>query len=136
MQSNQMKRFIFLLFVGLISSFIIVSCNKKEDKIIGKWQNVLIVEKSTEGINSTDMTKHPPTYNVFEKDNTLQITSGKFKENVQYFIQNDQLFSMRPGESSPSIMDIKKLTKDELILNLKFHDQYQKEVTLYYKRVE
>ncbi|MDD2575975.1 MAG: hypothetical protein PHG98_01235 [Bacteroidales bacterium] len=131
-----MKRFKFLLLVGLISSFIIVSCNKKEDKIIGKWQNVLIVEKSTEGINSKDMTKHPPTYNVFKKDNTLQITSGKFKENVQYFIQNDQLFSMRPGESSPSIMDIKKLTKDELILNLKFHYQYQKEVTLYYKRVE
>ncbi|MDD2529741.1 MAG: hypothetical protein PHN41_00775 [Bacteroidales bacterium] len=131
-----MKRFIFLLFVGLITSFIIVSCNKKEDKIIGKWQNVLMVVKSTEGMYTTDMTKYPPTYNVFKKDNTLQITSGKFKENVQYFIQNDQLFSLRPGESSPSIMDINKLTKDELILNLKYHDQYQKEVTLYYKRVE
>lgn len=131
-----MKRFIFLLFVGLITSFIIVSCNKKEDKIIGKWQNVLMVVKSTEGMYTSDMTKYPPTYNVFKKDNTLQITSGKFKENVQYFIQNDQLFSLRPGESSPSIMDINKLTKDELILNLKYHDQYQKEVTLYYKRVE
>lgn len=131
-----MKRFIFLLFVGLITSFIIVSCNKKEDKIIGKWQNVLMVVKSTEGMYTTDMTKYPPTYNVFKKDNTLQITSGKFKENVQYFIQNDQLFSLRPVESSPSIMDINKLTKDELILNLKYHDQYQKEVTLYYKRVE
>lgn len=131
-----MKRFIFLLFVGLITSFIIVSCNKKEDKIIGKWQNVLMVVKSTEGMYTTDMTKYPPTYNVLKKDNTLQITSGKFKENVQYFIQNDQLFSLRPGESSPSIMDINKLTKDELILNLKYHDQYQKEVTLYYKRVE
>lgn len=131
-----MKRFIFLLFVGLITSFIIVSCNKKEDKIIGKWQNVLMVVKSTEGMYTTDMTKYPPTYNVFKKDNTLQITSGKFKENVQYFIQNDQLFSLRPGESSSSIMDINKLTKDELILNLKYHDQYQKEVTLYYKRVE
>lgn len=131
-----MKRFIFLLFVGLITSFIIVSCNNKEDKIIGKWPNVLMVVKSTEGMYTTDMTKYPPTYNVFKKDNTLQITSGKFKENVQYFIQNDQLFSLRPGESSPSIMDINKLTKDELILNLKYHDQYQKEVTLYYKRVE
>lgn len=136
MQSNQMKRFKFLLFVGLISSFIIVSCNKKEDKIIGKWQHVLIVEQSLEGSGSLDMTKYPSNINLFREDGTLQISNGREEVNVHYFIRNNQLYSFKIGALDTSIMDIKKLTKDELILNLKFHDQYQKEVTLYYKRVE
>ena len=136
MQSNQMKRFIFLLFVGLISSFIIVSCNKKEDKIIGKWQHVLIVGQSLEGSDSLDMTQYPPNIKVFREDSTLQISNGQQEVNVRYFIRNNQLISFKLGALDTSIMDIKKLTKDELILNLKYHDQYQKEVTLYYKRVE
>ena len=136
MQSNQMKRFIFLLFVGLITAFIIVSCNKKEDKIIGKWQHVLIVEQSLEGSGSLDMTKYPSNINLFREDGTLQISNGREEVNVHYFIRNNQLYSFKIGALDTSIMDIKKLTKDELILNLKFHDQYQKEVTLYYKRVE
>jgi hypothetical protein len=136
MQSNQMKRFIFLLFVGLISSFIIVSCNKKEDKIIGKWQHVLIVEQSLEGSGSLDMTKYPSNINLFREDGTLQISNGREEVNVHYFIRNNQLYSFKIGALDTSIMDIKKLTNDELILNLKYHDQYQKEVTLYYKRVE
>ncbi|MPL76847.1 hypothetical protein SDC9_22698 [bioreactor metagenome] len=136
MQSNQMKRFKFLLLVGLISSFIIVSCNKKEDKIIGKWQHVLIVEQSLEGSGSLDMTKYPSNINLFREDGTLQISNGREEVNVHYFIRNNQLYSFKIGALDTSIMDIKKLTNDELILNLKYHDQYQKEVTLYYKRVE
>ena len=131
-----MKRFKFLLLVGLITAFIIVSCNKKEDKIIGKWQHVLIVEQSLEGSGSLDMTKYPSNINLFREDGTLQISNGREEVNVHYFIRNNQLYSFKIGALDTSIMDIKKLTKDELILNLKFHDQYQKEVTLYYKRVE
>lgn len=136
MQSNQMKRFIFLLFVGLISSFIIVSCNKKEDKIIGKWQHVLIVGQSLEGSDSLDMTQYPPNINVFREDSTLQISNGQQEVNVRYFIRNNQLISFKLGALDTSIMDIKKLTKDELILQVKFHNQEQRTEDLYYKRVE
>lgn len=136
MQSNQMKRFKFLLFVGLISSFIIVSCNKKEDKIIGKWQHVLIVEQSLEGSGSLDMTKYPSNINLFREDGTLQISNGREEVNVHYFIRNNQLYSFKIGALDTSIMDIKKLTKDELILQVKFHNQEQRTEDLYYKRVE
>lgn len=136
MQSNQMKRFIFLLFVGLISSFIIVSCNKKEDKIIGKWQHVLIVGQSLEGSDSLDMTQYPPNINVFREDSTLQISNGQQEVNVRYFIRNNQLISFKLGALDTSIMDIKKLTKDELILQVKFNNQEQRTEDLYYKRVE
>ena len=131
-----MKRFIFLLFVGLISSFIIVSCNKKEDKIIGKWQHVLIVGQSLEGSDSLDMTQYPPNINVFREDSTLQISNGQQEVNVRYFIRNNQLISFKLGALDTSIMDIKKLTKDELILQVKFHNQEQRTEDLYYKRVE
>ena len=136
MQSNQMKRFIFLLFVGLITAFIIVSCNKKEDKIIGKWQHVLIVGQSLEGSDSLDMTQYPPNINVFREDSTLQISNGQQEVNVRYFIRNNQLISFKLGALDTSIMDIKKLTKDELILQVKFHNQEQRTEDLYYKRVE
>lgn len=131
-----MKKIIFFLSVVLIFSFTIVSCSSMEDKIIGKWQHVLIVGQSSQGNDTLDMTQYPPTYNVFREDGTLQIYNSQQEENVRYLIRDNKLYSFKLGKTDTAIMEIKKLTKDELILQVKFREDSQRIESLYYKKVK
>lgn len=124
-------------FIGIsFISLLIFGCKPKEADIVGKWQHILIVSNSPEGIDSLDMTQFPPNYNVFREDSTLFITNGHQEVNVRYFIRGNQLFSFILGSQDTSIMDIEKLSKEELILRIKIHSQDQRVETLHYKRVK
>lgn len=104
--------------------------------IVGKWQHILIVGYSFQGSDTLDMTKYPPNFNTFREDNTLLVTNGEQEVNVRYFVRDKKLFSFILGASDTSIMEIKKLTKDELILQVPINDGTQRKENLYYKRVD
>lgn len=66
------------LFFGLISIsfvFFIYSCKNQDETIIGKWQNVLIIGQSPQGVDTIDVSQFPITYNTFREDSSLYITN-------------------------------------------------------------
>lgn len=133
-----MKNKASLLIVFFALTLTMISCKTKNDneKIIGKWQHILIVAEYPQGNDTLDMTKYPPTFNTFREDSTLLVSNGQKEVNVRYIINKNKLFSYQLGASDTSKMDIKKLTKDELILQITIMGQEQHNEKLYYKRVK
>lgn len=126
-----------ILFLAVFAiSLTLFSCKNDNEKIVGKWQHILIVGYSFRGSDTLDMTKYPPTFNTFREDNTLLVTNGKEEVNVRYFVRDKKLFSFILGAPDTSIMEIKKLTKDELILQVSINDGTQRKENLHYKRVD
>jgi len=131
-----MKQKTFLLIIIFALTLTINACKNNNDKIVGKWQHILIVAEHHEGNDTLDMTKYPPTFNIFRDDSTLLVTNGQKEVNVRYYVSNNKLYSYQLGASDTSKMDIKKLTKDELILQVTIMDQEQHKEKLYYKKVK
>jgi len=133
-----MKKNTSLLIVILMLTLTMISCKTKNDndKIIGKWQHILIVAEYPQGNDTLDMTKYPPTFNTFREDSTLLVSNGQKEVNVRYFIQNNKLLSYQLGAFDTSKMDIKKLTNDELILQVTIMGEQQHKENLYYKRAK
>ncbi|MDD2190952.1 MAG: hypothetical protein PHO12_00200 [Bacteroidales bacterium] len=126
------KALIIILVLGITTIFI--SCKTGDEKIIGKWQHILIVGNSTQGSDTLDMTQYPPTFNTFRQDKTLLITNGQQEVNVRYFIRDNKLYSYQLGSEDTSIMNIKKLTNKELILEFSINDETQRVESLHYVR--
>lgn len=125
-----------LYLAVFIISLTFFSCKNDNEKIVGKWQHILIVGSSVQGIDTLDMTQYPPTFNTFRKDSALLVTNGQQEVNVRYFVKDNKLFSFQLGASDTSVMEIKKLTKNELILQVSINDETQRKENLHYKRVD
>ncbi|MFA6199899.1 MAG: hypothetical protein WC679_05815 [Bacteroidales bacterium] len=131
-----MKRKALLLIVIFALTLTINACKNNNDKIVGKWQHILIVGEHPQGNDTLDMTKYPPTFNIFRDDSTLLVTNGQKEVNVRYYVSNNKLYSFQLGAFDTSKMEIKKLTKDELILQVTLKNDEQSKEKLYYKRVK
>ncbi len=131
-----MKRKALLLIVIFALTLTINACKNNNDKIVGKWQHILIVAEHPQGNDTLDMTKYPPTFNIFRDDSTLLVTNGQKEVNVRYYVSNNKLYSFQLGVLDTSKMEIKKLTKDELILQVTLKNDEQSKEKLYYKRVK
>ena len=131
-----MKAKAVIMILGLAITTLFISCKNGDGKIVGKWQHILIIGNSNLGSDTLDMTKYPPTFNTFRQDSTLLITNGQQEVNVRYFVRDKKLFSFILGAPDTSIMEIKKLTKDELILQVSINDGTQRKENLHYKRVD
>ena len=129
-----MKRRILLIALGIGVCFSFFSCKSDNSKIIGKWHHILIVGSSPQGNDTLDMTLYPPNFNTFRQDSTLQITNGQQEVNLRYFIRDNRLYSFQLGSLDTSIMEIKKLTNKDLILEVGINDENQKKESLHYKR--
>ena len=131
-----MKRKALLLIVIFALTLTINACKNNNDKIVGKWQHILIVAEHPQGNDTLDMTKYPPTFNIFRDDSTLLVTNGQKEVNVRYYVSNNKLYSFQLGAFDTSKMEIKQLTKDELILQVTLKNDEQSKEKLYYKRVK
>lgn len=129
-----MKSKTLIIILVLSICIIFISCKNGDEKIIGKWQHILIVGNSIQESDTLDMTQYPPTFNSFRDDSTLLITNGQQEVNVRYFIRDNKLYSYQLGAEDTSIMEIKKLTNKELILEVPINDENQRIETLHYVR--
>ena len=89
-----------ILFLAVFAiSLTLFSCKNDNEKIVGKWQHILIVGYSFQGSDTLDMTKYPPTFNTFREDNTLLVTNGKEEVNVRYFCKRQKTIFFHPWSS-------------------------------------